>query len=125
MDNIYSQEILYHYRNQPNKKKLKKATAKGNSVNLSCGDEISVELLVEDGIIEDVGYNPNGCVISAGSISMLSDYLIGKKVSEAEKLTPQDVLSLINVPLSPSRENCALMGYNSVKSALEGVSSKR
>ena len=47
--------------------------SKADGVNPLCGDELHVELLVTDGVVEDVRYNGRGCAISQAAASMLSD----------------------------------------------------
>jgi len=115
---IYSQELLHFYKNQPHNKTLKKASLNGRDANLSCGDEINLEIkLNSEGIIEDIGYQSDGCVISTASISMLSESLIGKKIDDAVKLSANDYLNSLGVDLTISRQKCALVGYNALKNA--------
>lgn len=119
MADIYSQEFLYHYKSQPNNKHLDNADYEGKDVNYSCGDEIEVQLKVdEQGKIIDIGYNPKGCVISTGTMAILSEHLIGEDVSKIESLDKNEVLDLIGIEVTPSREKCVLVGVNALKNAV-------
>src|SRR5690554_602380 len=111
MADIYSQEFIYHYKNQPNKKALEKFTLEGKDVNFSCGDAIAVQLLTDkNGKIIDVGYSPEGCILSTGTMSLLSDYIIDKNIKDIEKLDKEEVLELIGLKVTPSREKCVMVG---------------
>lgn len=120
MPDIYSQEFIYHYKNQPNKRTLAKFTHVGKDVNFSCGDEMEVQILAdENGNITDIGYSPDGCIISTGTMSILSDYLIGKSIEEVETLDKQKVLEVIGLDVTPSREKCVMVGVNALKNAVK------
>lgn len=119
MKNIYSQEFMYHYNNQPFNKDLNDYTFKGKDANFSCGDQIEIKIIADkDGEIKDIGYKSDGCIISAGSMSILAEELIGKNIAEVSKLSRENVFELIGIELTPSREKCALVGYNALKSAI-------
>lgn len=118
-ESIYKEEFLYHYKNQSNNKKLKSLTHFGRDVNTSCGDEVSIELKVEEDIVKEVGYNSGGCIISTGAVSILSDFLIGKNITEIKSLTASDYIKLLGLELTNSREKCALVGFNALKEALK------
>lgn len=85
--------------------------------NLSCGDEIIVYLKITNGLVEQVGYEAEGCAISIAAASMLSDELAGKSVSEILKLDLEYMLSLMGIPLTMSRYKCATLGLEAVKAA--------
>lgn len=116
---LYKEEVLFYYKNQPNKKKISKFNCVGNSSNSSCGDEVEVRFKVnKDGIIEDVGYTHSGCIISAANMSVMTEKLIGMKLSEAKKISKDDWLKELNLDLTESRKKCALVGYNAIKNGL-------
>jgi NifU-like protein involved in Fe-S cluster formation len=116
---IYSRELLHNFREQPYKKDIKHFDRKGNAVNASCGDDIEIKLKVENGVIKDVGYKTGGCIVSQGSMSVLSKNILGMKVEDVAKLTDSDYLSLIGIELTPARQNCALVGLKALKNAIK------
>jgi nitrogen fixation protein NifU and related proteins len=118
MDDFYRENILDHYRNPRNRGHLEQPSATAEGVNPLCGDELSVELLVEDGVITDVRYNGQGCAISQAAASMLSDAVKGKPVSQVSSVGKEDVLDELGIPLSPIRLKCALLSVGVLKVAL-------
>ena len=118
MNKIYQAEFLYYYKNQPNKKEITKPTLSGKEVNLSCGDDMKLDLVIENCVIKDVGYQSQSCAVSEGAMSILAEYLIGKSVKEVKKITETDFVKLINLELTPARQKCALLGFYALKNAL-------
>ena len=80
MQDIYSREFLHYYKNQDHKKILQNPTHSGGDVNYSCGDEIEFELIVGDGVIKDVGYKIDACIVSQSASSILAENIIGMKM---------------------------------------------
>ena len=119
MNNIYKQEFLHYYKNQPNKRELENPTHKGRDVNTSCGDDLTVELKVENDKIKKIGYNGEGCAICEGAMSILSENIISKSTNDIKKLTIEEYLELLGLELTISRQKCALIGFNALKNALK------
>jgi nitrogen fixation NifU-like protein len=118
MDDFYRENILDHYKNPRNHGHLDHPSAVAEGVNPLCGDELSVELKVEDGIVTDVRYNGRGCAISQASASMLSDVVIGKPLDQLAGINKEDVLEELGIPLSPIRLKCAMLSVGVLKVAL-------
>ncbi len=117
-DTLYKDEFLFHYKNQHYNKTLKVKSHAGKDINSSCGDEVAIELEVENGVIKDIGYSSSGCIISTGAISILSDFIIGKNLDFAESLTEDEYIKLLGIDLTFARRKCALVGFRALKSAL-------
>jgi nitrogen fixation NifU-like protein len=75
-------------------------------------------LSLEDGVVRDVAFTGRGCAISQASASLLTDEIKGKTVAEVEKMTPDDLLDLIGIEISPARLKCALLSLDTVAHAL-------
>jgi nitrogen fixation NifU-like protein len=118
MDDFYRENILDHYKNPRNPGHLDNPTATADGVNPLCGDELSVELLVEDGVVKDIRYNGHGCAISQAAASMLSEVVKGRPVAELSGLGKDDVLEELGIPLMPIRLKCALLSVGVLKVAL-------
>ena len=112
---LYREEILDHYKNPRNFGHLSSATIKDTSDNVSCGDSISIELLLEgtgdDNRIADIRFSGSGCAISQASASLLTEHVKGKLVGDMKRLTPDDIYKILGVTLTPSRVKCAFLGY--------------
>ncbi len=119
MDDLYRDYILEHYRRPHNFGVLESPTVSFEGNNPLCGDRITIMLGIKDGVVEDVAFSGRGCAISQASASLLTDEIRGKPVAEVEKLTPDDLLDLIGIEISPARMKCALLSLDTVAHALE------
>jgi len=118
MDDFYRENILDHYRNPRNSGHLDAPTAAAEGVNPLCGDELSVELDIEENVVRDVRFNGRGCAISQAAASMISDVVKGTTVEEGAALGRDDVLEERGIPLTPIRLKCALLSVSVLKVAL-------
>jgi nitrogen fixation protein NifU and related proteins len=119
MDDLYRDYILEHYRKPHNFGIIEQPDARYEGANPLCGDRITVMLGIRDGVISDVAFTGRGCAISQASASLLTDEIRGKPVEEVAKLTPDDVLDLLGIEISPARLKCALLSLDTVSHALE------
>ena len=119
MDDLYRDYILEHYRRPHNFGVIEDADASYEGSNPLCGDRITLMLGVTDGIVDRVAFTGRGCAISQASASLLTDEIKGKPVAEVEKMTPDDVLDLLGIDISPARLKCALLSLDTVSHALE------
>ncbi|HEU0193575.1 MAG TPA: SUF system NifU family Fe-S cluster assembly protein [Gaiellales bacterium] len=118
MDDLYRENILDHYKNPRNSGHLDSPTVTAEGVNPLCGDELQVELQIEDGMVTDLRFNGRGCAISQAAASMISDVAKGRPVDEVRELGSEDVLDELGIPLTPIRLKCALLSVQLLKVAL-------
>lgn len=118
--NLYQDHILDHYHNPRHFGLLEKSTHQAEALNPTCGDKLTITLLVEDGIIKNLGFEGEGCAISLASASILYDTLIGTMVSDTCQKEPTEALSLTGLAISPGRMKCALLSLETLKKALCG-----
>ncbi len=107
-------------------------------VNPSCGDDITLQLRVQDGVITDAKYDGSGCAISQASVDMMADQIIGKKKDEAIKMAGtfvgmikgevtdeesiealDEAAALQDVAHMPARVKCAVLGWHTMQEMLE------
>lgn len=131
-------EILNEHNINPNHKKdLSGATISLNGVNPSCGDNITLNLKIENDIITDGSFTGSGCAISQASVDMMLDLVIGKSKTEALSLIenfmamikgtaeePQiesldEAASLQDISKMPARVKCAMLGWRTMKEMFE------
>lgn len=117
-EDMYQETILDYYRNPVNFGTLEHVDASARDVNPSCGDQIEMQLKVNNGVVEDVRFSGKGCAISIASASMLTEEIKGKKVEEALKVHKEKVFELLNIKLSMMRVKCALLGLKVLKMSL-------
>src|SRR4029077_16093233 len=98
MDDLYRENILDHYRNPRNAGHLEHPSASAEGVNPLCGDELSIELEVEDGTIKEVRFNGRGCRSVRAPASILSETIKGRKLDELGEIGKEDVLDELGIP---------------------------
>ncbi len=121
---MYQEVILQHYRAPKNFGPLDGADRVGEESNPLCGDHITLRLKVEPASrrIAEVRFQGDGCAISVASASMLTERLAGLTLDDAGKLTQDDVMKQLGIPLSPVRVKCALTGFMALGRALHPAS---
>lgn len=83
---LYQQVILDHNKSPRNYGHLPECSHKADGLNPLCGYDITVELYVHDGIIQDIRFTGAGCAISTSSASIMTTVLKGKTAEEAERI---------------------------------------
>ena len=138
LDSIYTDLIAEQSRNTANKHHLEAPTVTLKGRNPSCGDEITLELRVENGVIADASFTGIGCAISQASTSMMIDLIKGESVEQAKHLielflgmikreiTDEDALeeldeamALKNISNMPARVKCAVLSWHTLEDALQ------
>lgn len=121
LEELYREVILDHYRNPRHKGTLPHAHYRAEGQNPSCGDEFSLELEIEDGVIVAVATQGQGCSISQASGSMMADIVKGKSIAEVEDLAGKFRLMMSieegENPVDPARPGAVLGDLE----ALQGV----
>ncbi|MDP3976005.1 MAG: iron-sulfur cluster assembly scaffold protein [bacterium] len=118
MSNIYLDNIIDLYKNPLNAGQLDQASVSYRAYNPLCGDEVTVDLLIEDDTIIDVRQRGNGCAISQASISLLTEEVKGKSLDEVMAIRPNEVVEMLGIELSPVRLKCALLGLEALHQAI-------
>ncbi|HXF68207.1 MAG TPA: SUF system NifU family Fe-S cluster assembly protein [Thermoflexus sp.] len=121
MEDLYRELILDHYENPRNYGELPDADISYEDDNPLCGDRVRIDLKVQDGRIVDVRFSGKGCAISQASASMLTERIKGATVEEARRLTRDDILEMLGIPLGPARIKCALLSLKVLKAGLYGL----
>jgi len=118
---LYAEDILDHYRNPRHRGHLEHPTLSYHDTNPFCGDEITMELLIEDDHVKDIAFSGQGCAISQATASMMAEEMIGKSLDELKAWNKDDVLDLVGIPLGPVRVKCALLPLKALKAAVWGL----
>jgi nitrogen fixation protein NifU and related proteins len=119
MDDLYRDYILEHYRRPHNFGPIEDASAEYEGSNPLCGDRITMQLRVRDGLVEAVGFTGRGCAISQASASLLTDEIKGKPLAEVEAIRADDLLELLGIDISPARLKCAMLSHDTLHHVLD------
>ena len=137
IETVYQQTLLDYSRRTEHKHQLDGATGIERGHNPSCGDDITLQVKIVDGIVKDAAYTGHGCAISQASADMMIDVIKGKTVTEALRLTElflnmikrevtdddeleelEDAIALKNISNMPARVKCAVLAWHTLKEAL-------
>lgn len=121
MDELQLEILLDHYQNPRNFGHLENPDIVHEEGNPSCGDQIRIEIKLEDNKIADIKFTGKGCTISQASASILTEIVKGKTLDEVKKFGKEDMLNALGIPISPIRLKCALLGLKVLKAGIYGI----
>lgn len=123
----YSDKVLDHYENPRNVGKL---DAEDGSVGTgmvgapACGDVMRLQIKVnDDGIIEDAKFKTYGCGSAIASSSLLTEWVKGKNLDEAEQIRNTEIAEELALP--PVKIHCSVLAEDAIKAAVKDLREKR
>ncbi|WP_440961805.1 Fe-S cluster assembly sulfur transfer protein SufU [Paenibacillus nitricinens] len=135
LDDLYRRVIMDHYKSPRNRGSFEDDALKIELNNPTCGDRITLQLKVEDGIVKDARYNGEGCSISMSSASMMTEAIKGQTVERALELADnfsllmkgevvdfgeyEDIEALSGVNKFPARIKCATLAWNALRKGID------
>ena len=84
--NIYTAALMQHNSHPDYKYEMEGCTCSHEGVNPSCGDELTLQLRIENGVIEEASFVGSGCAVSQAAADMMADLITGETVEEAKRL---------------------------------------
>lgn len=129
LDDMYRDVILDHYKAPRGAQPLPMADFTSDGSNPSCGDELTLQVKVDDGIVKDIHIGCRGCAISVASGSMLAEIVKGRPLNEVKEIAElvrrmlkgegdvkipeefEDLDALKGVKKFPVRIKCALLAW--------------
>lgn len=140
ISDLYRSAVLDHNRNPRNLREMDDATHQARGLNALCGDDIRVYLRIVDERIEDLSFCGSAGAITMASASMMTEQLRGRSLTEAlalkeslacllrsPEVTPElgeglgELAALEGVRRYPSRIKAALLAWEALAAALEGI----
>ena len=138
MINLYNEILTEHNLHPENKFDLEDATHKEHGINPSCGDEITLSIKLENGIIKDAAFQGSGCAISQASTDIMIDLMLDQPVAKAKELCRlfigmikgtitdekelaplQDALTFKDISKMPARVKCAVLSWHTMDDLLD------
>ncbi|XXF79234.1 SUF system NifU family Fe-S cluster assembly protein [Myxococcaceae bacterium GXIMD 01537] len=142
LQDLYQEVVLDHGKRPRNFREVEGATARAEGYNPLCGDQLTVTMRMEDGVIRDVGFVGQGCAISRASASLMTGAVKDLTRAQAEHLYTQvhrlvtegpeavedsealgKLAVLSGVSEFPTRVKCASLAWHALRAALEGQAS--
>ena len=88
MGNIYTSATFMEHSSHPDYKyEMDAPTHSRDGINPSCGDELTLQLRIENGAVEEASFTGHGCAISQASADIMADLVTGETVEEARRLS--------------------------------------
>ncbi|MCZ6830818.1 MAG: Fe-S cluster assembly scaffold IscU [Gammaproteobacteria bacterium] len=123
----YSDKVLDHYENPRNVGKLddKDADVGTGMVGApACGDVMRLQIKVgADGVIEDAKFKTYGCGSAIASSSLLTEWVKGKHLDEAEQIRNTEIAEELALP--PVKIHCSVLAEDAIKAAVADLREKR
>ncbi|MBF4692892.1 Fe-S cluster assembly sulfur transfer protein SufU [Fusibacter ferrireducens] len=139
-DSIYTEIIMYHNKEGHNKHRLEAPSHVERGHNPNCGDDLTLQVNVEKGIIKEAAFVGTGCAISTAAMSIMIDLVKGKSVQEAQELVSiylemirghkiahedlerlEDAQIFESLQNMPARVKCGTLGWHCMRVILESL----
>ena len=123
----YSEKVIEHFENPGNVGTLDK-----NDPNVgtglvgapACGDVMRLQLKISDeGVIQDAKFKTFGCGSAIASSSLVTEWVKGKSMDDAMKITNKDIALELSLP--PVKIHCSVLAEDAIKAAIEDFRAKR
>ena len=123
----YSDKVLDHYENPRNVGKLDandETVGTGMVGAPACGDVMRLQIKVNDeGVIEDAKFKTYGCGSAIASSSLLTEWVKGKNLDEAEQIRNTEIAQELALP--PVKIHCSVLAEDAIKAAVKDLRDKR
>ena len=141
-DELYRDVILDHHQHPRGAAPLLTSNADSSGMNPTCGDDVTIKLLIADDVVTDIQVEGHGCAISTASGSMFAERAKGMHLDELRRLTATmrhllktgeipvdqelgDLEALAGVSKFPIRVKCAMLPLATAMQAIEAFEERR
>ncbi|MBI2453631.1 iron-sulfur cluster assembly scaffold protein [Candidatus Peregrinibacteria bacterium] len=119
MMTLYTDLIIDLSKNPLNRRPMPDANAAASGANVTCGDRFRISIkLTENGIMEDLSFQGEGCAISMAAASVVTEEGKGKNISEAMAWKAENIFGWLGAELGPSRVKCGMLPLEILQKAL-------
>ncbi len=122
----YSDKVMDHYENPRN---VGSMDVKDDHVGTgmvgapACGDVMRLQIRVsDDGVIEDAKFKTYGCGSAIASSSLLTEWVKGKTLEEAEAIKNTEIVEELALP--PVKIHCSVLAEDAIKAAISDLKAK-
>ncbi len=123
----YSEKVIDHYENPRNVGKFDdedENVGTGMVGAPACGDVMRLQIKVNDnGVIEDAKFKTYGCGSAIASSSLLTEWVKGRKLEDAEQITNTEIAQELALP--PVKIHCSVLAEDAIKAAVKNFRDKQ
>ncbi len=118
-DDLYDDYILDNYETPYHRGHVDQPTIAHEDENPLCGDTVHLEIVVdENDRVKEAWFDGQGCAISQAAASILSREIEGMTLAELKDFQARNMLDLLRVPLTASRQKCGLLSFKVLKTMI-------
>ena len=123
----YGKKVLDHYENPRNVGSFDKEDTQVGTGMVgapACGDVMKLQIKVNDeGVIEDAKFKTYGCGSAIASSSLLTEWVRGRTLNEAEEIRNVDIANELSLP--PVKIHCSVLAEDAIKAAIQDYKKKQ
>ncbi len=119
----YTGKVIEHFKNPHNVGEIENPDGKATVGSPACGDQVSVYLSVENGVIKDIKFLSYGCASNIATGSIVTDMAKGMKVDQAKKLTWKEAAEKLG-GLPPVKVHCSVLAVDGLRAAINDYEEK-
>ena len=122
----YSKEVLDHFENPRNTGSLDKNSSDVGTGIVgapACGDVMKLQIEVDNGIIKDAKFKTYGCGSAIASSSLVTEWIKGRSLEEAEKIKNKDIAEHLSLP--PVKIHCSVLAEDAIRAAIADYKNKK
>lgn len=118
---LYHSNVIKHYENPRNVGSFKDEKNVYTSLvgAPACGDVMKIQIKVEGNTIVDSKFKTFGCGSAIASSSVATEWIKGKTIEEASKITNKDIAAHLKLP--PVKLHCSLLAEDAIKGAISKI----
>ena len=124
----YSKKVEEYYENNLNIgsfAKEEKNIGTGLVGAPACGDVMKLQIKIDpqNNTIVDAKFKTFGCGSAIASSSLITEWVIGKNIDEAYKISNHQIAEELSLP--PVKIHCSVLAEEAIKSAIEDFKEKQ
>ena len=118
MDQEYTEIVKDHFFHPRNVGRLSTPSGSGTVGNPSCGDVMTIDIIVENNIITEAKFQTYGCAAAIASGSMTTELIKGKTITECKKLSMNDIIKQLG-GLPEEKTHCSNQATEALQKAIK------
>ena len=121
----YSEKVIDHYENPRNVGKMDTGDVNVGTGMVgapACGDVMKLQIMVQDGIIQDAKFKTYGCGSAIASSSLVTEWVKGKTLEQAGAIKNAEIAQELSLP--PVKIHCSILAEDAIRAAIEDYRKK-